>query len=162
MNSVDPFTIFTKNAFFLVGCDGEGEAAEAQTWIPPLWREFEQGRSSLEKLALRDERGRMPIWGAMTDTGHTFQPWGDEGKYMVGIESDKYLDAVGFAVWRIPGFRYVRVEATLATYAEVFRNTLGTLLPQFGFDLVGAVQEYYLKDRMWLLFPIERLHTPGE
>jgi len=157
MKNVDLFTIFTKEGFFLVGFDGEGEAATARDWIPPLWTEFEAAREKLEKFALRDERGRYPVWGAMTDLAHSFQPWGDEGKYMAGVESDRYMDALGFAVWRIPGFRYVRVEATLSTYADVYRETLGKLFPNYGWELVGAVQEYYQKDRMWLLFPIERL-----
>lgn len=162
MRDPDFFTIFLKDDFFLVGCDGEGQSATASSWIPQLWREFEANRGRLERLALRDEHGKIPVWGAMTDPGHTFEPWGDEGKYLVGVESEKYLDAVGFAVWRIPGFRYVRVPATLENYGEVYRDVLGRLFPRYGFTLAGAIQEYYLEDRMWLLFPIERLTRPLE
>jgi len=151
------YEMFVKEAFFLVGCDGQGPADDAGAWIPPLWDEFNAGYDKLEKLALPDARGKIPVWGAMTDPAQEFQPWGEEGRYMAGVESERYMDAIGFAVWRIPGFVYVRVPATLATYADVYRHTLGLTFAERGWTLAGAVQEYYVKDRMWLLFPIQRL-----
>ncbi len=151
------YDLFVKDAFFLVGCDGAGTAETASEWIPPLWDEFNASYPKLEKLAVRDAHGVIPVWGAMTDLGQEFQPWGEEGKYMAAVESERYMDALGFAVWRVPGFRYVRAAATLETYASVYRRILGKVFPQNGWELVGAVQEYYLKDRMWLLFPIQRL-----
>ncbi|OHE42265.1 MAG: hypothetical protein A2Y16_01750 [Tenericutes bacterium GWF2_57_13] len=151
------FDLFTKDSFFLIGYDGAGSVESAPEWIPPLWDEFKTDFAKIEKLAVRPAHGAIPVWGAMTDLGQEFQPWGEEGKYMAGVESDRYLDALGFAVWRIPGFIYVRAAATLETYALVYRRILGTVFPENGWDLVGAVQEYYLKDRMWLLFPIKRL-----
>ncbi|MFA5006770.1 MAG: hypothetical protein WC509_04845 [Candidatus Izemoplasmatales bacterium] len=151
------YDLFVKEAFFLVGCDGQGPAGEASEWIPPLWEEFNAGFGKLETLARPDARGRIHVWGAMTDLAQEFQPWGEDGRYMVGVESDRYMDALGFAVWRVPGFVYVRVPATIETYADVYRHTLGVVFAEQGWNLVGAIQEMYLKERMWLLFPIERL-----
>ncbi len=76
---------------------------------------------------------------------------------MAGVESDRYMDAEGFAVWRIPAFRYLRAEASLATYADVYRHVLGSVFPNNGWELAGAVQEFYQNEQLFLLFPIERL-----
>ncbi len=149
--------IIEKDAFFVIGYDDSGPIETAKDWIMPLWEQFNADFAKLAPIAKKDAHGRYLVWGAMTDVGQDFHPWTDEGRYMAGVESDRYMDAEGFAVWRIPAFRYLRAEATLATYADVYREVLGTLFPNNGWELVGAVQEFYRKDQLYLFFPIERL-----
>lgn len=155
--------IVEKPAFAVMGREGRGDGARGGQWIPPLWRDMQLHMSELAPLVRHDESGKPSgIWGAMSDCTRRFLPWDGEGLYLAGCETDENAVAPeGWAKWVIPAFRYLTVPCTPQSYGSVFQQILFRYMPEHGYTLAGAVQEYYdpqdSEGQMRLYFPIERL-----
>ena len=153
--------IITKQAFPVIGKEGQGAAAESQQWIPPLWQAANAHFGEIAHLVKFDEAANTPfIWGAMSDVAGTFKPWDGQGKYLAGCEAREGADAPdGWTKWTVPGFTYVVAHCTQSGYGDTFRHILKEHFPQNGYALAGAVHEHYPEpgnsDRVALYFPIK-------
>lgn len=144
----------------IIGKEGMGPAGLGGQWVPQLWKEFTENVSEVAALALHDEQGKPKLWGAMLDSQRRFLPWEDEGLYIAGIEVDAETEApYGWAKWTLPSFRCAAVSCAPKDISLVMQRMILHELPDHGFDLCGAVQEYYDHtdevNGMKLLFPIE-------
>lgn len=155
--------IITKQAFSVIGKEGQGPAAEGPQWIPTLWQAANAHFAEIVPLVKLHETTKAPlIWGAMSDVGGTFKPWDVQGKYLAGCEAMDGADApAGWTKWTIPGFTYVAAECTQSGYGETFWYVLKEYFPENGYTLAGAVHEFYPQpgntDLLVLYFPIERV-----
>ncbi len=155
--------IISKYPFSVIGKEGQGPAAESQQWIPPLWQGANSDFGEIAALAKFDETTNGPlIWGAMSDIGNTYKPWGEQGMYLAGCEAREGAVAPeGWTIWTIPGFTYVVAHCSQSGYGETFRYILKEYFPQNGYTLAGAVHERYPQpgntDFVALYFPIVRL-----
>lgn len=63
-------------------------------------------------------------------------------------------------LWKVPAQTYVTVSCTQENYGEAFNYILNEYLPEKGYELIGAVHEYYPTDaeqgKLQLYFPIVR------
>ena len=152
-----------RDAFALIGREGRGDGARGGQWVPPLWRDLQMNMSEIAALVKRDPDGKPSgIWGAMSDVGRRFLPWEGEGLYLAGCEVDAAAEApAGWAKWMIPAAEYLVVDCTPQTYGAVFQQTLLHAIPEGGFELAGAVHEYYDPQSeaggMSLYFPVRRV-----
>ena len=101
------------------------------------------------------------IWGLMSDADEQFKRWGTEGKYLAGCEAkDDAIAPVNWALWRKPSQTYVVVTCTQESYGQVFNYILNEYLPDQGYEVIGAIHEYYPQDtekgKLYLYFPIEK------
>ena len=155
--------LLDKESFTVIGKLGQGYAKDSGEWIPPLWKEANEHFGEIEPLIKKDAQGRPSgIWGAMSDMQERFERWGDEGKYMAACEvADGGAAPQGWTRWVIPSYRYVTVKCTQQNYGEVFGYMVNTLIPEKGYSIVAAVQEYYSPEmapgELYLYFPIEKL-----
>ncbi|MBO4298286.1 MAG: GyrI-like domain-containing protein [Clostridia bacterium] len=151
-----------RNAVTLIGREGRGDGTRGGQWVPPLWRDLQLHMNEIAPLVTHDETGKPTgIWGAMSDVSRRFLPWDSEGLYLAGCEVSPDAEAPeGWAKWTLPAFEYLVVDCTPQTYGAVFQQTLLHALPDNGFELAGAVQEYYDPQSpnggMSLFFPIAR------
>lgn len=147
-----------RGVLVLIGREGYGDGAHGGQWIPPLWKDLQTHMSEIAPLVKHGADGKPTgIWGAMSDAARRFMPWESDGLYLAGFEVDENASTPsGWNRWVIPAFKYAVVECTPQTYGLVFQQMLLHYLPEHGFDLVGAVHEYYPGDRMELYFPIEK------
>ncbi len=154
-------------SFSVIGKLGSGTGATASEWIPPLWHNAAAGLAEIALLIKRNPNGAPAgVWAIMSDHAGTFQPWDTEqgGLYLAGFETEENTVAPdGWAVLRVPAFRYLVVPTTTETYQDTFSHVLQTSFGDNGYTLAGAVHEYYPdpdeSTHLELFFPIERLHT---
>lgn len=154
--------IISKPSFSVIGKVGQGSSDCGPQWIKPLWDEANSNFSEISHLAKRDESGKLVgIWGLMSDVGMQFKRWGAEGMYLAGCEVGDNAEAPeSWTLWAVPSQSYVVTECTLESYGEAFDNVLNSYLPNNGYELIGAVHEYYPqeadKGTIHLYFPIAR------
>lgn len=152
-----------KQAFAVIGKEGQGSASAGWQWVPPLWQSANEHFGDITSLAKRNEDGSLAgLWGAMSDVDDSFNPWGENGKYLAGCEvTDDATAPTGWTKWVVPGYKFLAAPCTQQTYGEVFGKMIGEYLPQHGYQLAGAVHEYYdpkeQDGNLYLYFPIERL-----
>ncbi len=154
-------------SFSVIGKLGSGTAAMAAEWIPPLWHNAAAGLVEIAPLIKRNSNGAPAgVWAIMSDHAGTFQPWDADqgGLYLAGFETEETTAAPdGWAVLRVPAFRYLVVPTATDAYQETFSQVLQNSFGEKGYSLAGAVHEYYPdpddSTRLELFFPIERLHT---
>ncbi len=155
--------IVIKESFAVIGKEGQGPSDRGKNWIPPLWQAANGNFGEINGLAKLNENGQpVGIWGAMSDIGHSFEPWSEKGSYLAGCEvRDEAIAPEGWTKWVIPYYRYAVVKCTHQTYGEIFSTMLADYFPRNGYNLAGAVHEYYspsvTNDELYLYFPIERL-----
>lgn len=155
--------VVTKRSFTVFGKEGRGEASHSDRWIPPLWQDARQNLGEIISMAKLDTTGHLAgFWGAMSDTEHTFKPWGEQGLYLAGCEvADGTPAPPGWAKWVLPSYRYAVTKCTKETYGEAFGYMRKVYMPKNSLSLAGAVQEYYSpKDQdgtLYLFFPIQKL-----
>lgn len=153
----------TKQAFSVIGKEGQGPAAEGPKWIQPLWQSANAHFEEIASLVKQNEATRAPfIWGAMSDVSGAFKPWDGQGKYLAGCEAMQEAEApAGWTKWTVPGFTYAVLQCTQSSYADTFRYVLKEYFPENGYALAGAVHEFYPQpgntDLVELYFPIEKL-----
>lgn len=154
--------VINKPTFCVIGKLGQGSSDSGPAWIKPLWDEANSKFNEISDLVKRDESGKLTgIWGLMSDIGEKFKRWGAEGKYLAGCEvRDDATAPEGWILWRVLAQTYVVVSCTQETYGEAFNYILNECLPEKGYELIGAVHEYYSADaeqgRLQLYFPIAR------
>lgn len=155
--------VVSKPSFCVVGKLGQGSSDSGPAWIKPLWDEANSKFNEISHLAKRDELGRIAgIWGLMSDVNEQFKRWGTEGKYLAGCEvkDDAIAPAEGWTLWRVPAQTYVAVSCTQESYGEAFSYILNEYCPEKGYELIGAIHEYYPIDVeqgvLQLYFPIEK------
>lgn len=155
--------VVTKRSFTVFGKEGRGEASHSDKWIPPLWHEAREHLGEIISLAKLDTSGQLAgFWGAMSDTGRKFAPWGQQGLYLAGCEVTDGLPAPpGWVKWVIPSYKYAVTKCTKETYGEAFGYMRKAYMPKNHYALAGAVHEYYCpRDKdgtLYLFFPIEKL-----
>ena len=154
--------IFSKESFKLIGKEGSTEMKG--NWIQKLWNQANDNFDQISNLAKLDENGNIVgMWGAMSDFERKFKSWENdftEGLYLASVEVNDDAEAPeGWTSWQVPGFKYVCVKVD-ADYMEIFDYIINDYLYDHGYDLVGAVLEYYSPSengQLYLLFPIEKL-----
>lgn len=154
--------IINKPTFYAIGKLGQGSSDTGPQWIKPLWDEANSKFNEISDLVKHDESGKIVgIWGIMSDVSEQFKRWGAEGKYLASCEvNDDATAPVGWTLWRVPAQTYVTVSCTQDNYGEAFNYILNEYMPEKGYELIGAVHEYYPVDaeqgRLQLYFPIAR------
>lgn len=149
---------WTKPSFTVIGM--EGSTLDGEGFIQTLWEQANSRFSEVASLAQRDSTGGLvAAWGAMTDFSRSFQPWENgftQGLYLAGVECiDGAQAPKGWTSWKVPAFRYLRLEndgnAAFARGLELLRTQ--------GIPLAGAVQEMTdpQSGAAYLCFPVERL-----
>ena len=143
------------NAFCVIGKTGSTE--EGPGMIQRLWKEANEHFAEVEPLAKKNAEGRIAgIWGVMTRSDMSFQPWEDNftcGLYMAGVEAEE--DAVapqGWKKWIVPGFECFKVPVESP---NTFSQTIDWM-KQNGIELVAAVQDFTdpATQKSYMLFPI--------
>lgn len=154
--------IIKKPSFCVIGKLGQGPSDSGPQWIKPLWDEANGNFHEISGFAKRDETGRIVgIWGLMSDVTGQFKRWDAEGKYLAGCEAvDDAAAPDGWTLWRVPAQTYAVVSCTLETYGEALNYILNQYLPEKGYELIGAIHEYYPAEApqggLQLYFPIAR------
>jgi predicted transcriptional regulator YdeE len=154
--------VITKSSICVIGKLGQGSSDSGPAWIKPLWDEANSKFSEISNLVKYDESGKVAgIWGLMSDTDEQFKRWGAEGKYLAGCEvNDDTIAPFGWTQWRVPAQTYVVVSCTQETYGEAFNYILNEYLPEKGYEVIGAIHEYYPSEAehgaLQLYFPIAR------
>lgn len=152
--------IISKPAFCVIGKIGRGSSDSGPVWVKPLWDEANSKFNEISDLAKHDESGRITgIWGLMSDISEQYKRWGTEGKYLAGCEvKDDATAPIGWTLWRVPTQTYVAISCTQETYGEAFDYILNKYLPEKGYEVIGAIHEYYPTDAeqgaLHLYFPI--------
>jgi predicted transcriptional regulator YdeE len=131
--------------------------------IEKLWNDLGAQYKEIAIFAKKDDHGNaVGFWGAMSDETMNFLPWKElkEGYYMAGVEvGDRIKAPKGWEKWMIPAFAYLYARVD-NNYQEVFDYVIHDYIPQKGFHLVGAVQEYNCPEengQLYLFFPIKKL-----
>ena len=147
-----------KESFAVIG--KEGSTSEGEGFIQRLWSDANSHFGEVCALAKRDERGNLiGIWGAMSDSSRTFNPWEDgftKGLYLAGVECDSAAKAPdGWTKWVIPGFEYLYVECDSDTiYTDMIQY-----LNDCKLSLAGAVHDFTCPQtrKNYMFFPIRKL-----
>jgi predicted transcriptional regulator YdeE len=154
--------IISKPSFCVIGRLGQGPANCGPQWIKPLWDEANGKFNEISNLAKYDETGKLVgIWGLMSDVSEQFKRWGTEGKYLAGSEvKDDVVAPLDWTLWRVPTQTYVVISCTQESYGEAFNYVLNEYLPEKGYEVIGAIHEYYPPDAeqgvLQLYFPIAK------
>lgn len=154
--------IISKPSFSVIGNAGQGPSSCGLQWIKPLWDDANGHFAEISHLAKYTETGGMAgIWGLMSDVGGQFKRWGVEGRYLAGCEvGDSAEVPDDWTKWSVPAQTYVVVSCTFDNYGEAFNYVLNMYLPDNGYELIGAVHEYYPQETgnggLQLYFPIAR------
>lgn len=151
----DAFSILGKVIYF----DKEKNTDD----IEKLWNDLGAKYKEIAIFAKKDDHGNaVGFWGAMSDETMNFLPWKElkEGYYMAGVEvGDRIKAPKGWEKWMIPAFAYLYARVD-NNYQEVFDYVIHDYIPQKGFHLVGAVQEYNCPEengQLYLFFPIKKI-----
>lgn len=143
-----------KEKFVVIG--KEGSTLNGEGFIQKLWKDANSHFTEVEHLAKRDVNGGIVgIWGAMSDTSHSFKPWENnfsKGLYLAGVECVDNAEAPdGWTKWTIPSYEYIVVENHEGVFEETIRQLNGE-----GISLVGAVHDYTdpTTGKNYLYFPI--------
>lgn len=80
---------------------------------------------------------------------------------MAGCEvKDDAIAPMNWTLWRIPSQTYVVVTCIQESYGQTFNFILNEYLPDKGYEVIGAIHEYYLqnteKGKLHLYFSIEK------
>lgn len=133
--------ILFKDAFSVIGKVGQGSAANAPTWISPIWNEAAPKFNEILHVIKRHDNGdAVGVWGAMNDIDEQNKRWNDTGKYMAGCEAN--VDAIapnGWTKWIVPAQTYLVADCTMDTYGEIF----GGICCSPNINIVGTVHERY-------------------
>ena len=147
-----------KGEFIVIG--KEGSTADGEGFIQKLWQDANGHFSEIAHLAKKDANGNLVgIWGAMSDSSRSFQPWEDgfqKGLYLAGVECVDQAEAPsGWTKWTIPGYEYLVAE----NHSGAFEKMIGQMRGE-GIPLVGAVHEYTdpSTGKDYLYFPIRKMH----
>lgn len=153
--------IIKKDSFNVIGKLGQGSATGGTEWIPPLWQNANGNFNEISNLVKYDDGKPVGIWGAMSDVAEKFKPWNKEGKYLAGCEvKENCMPPLGWTLWIIPAQTYAVITCTQESYGEAFNYVLKNYIPLNGYELAGAVHEYYPLDQpqgtIQLYFPIAK------
>lgn len=115
-----------KGEFIVIG--KEGSTADGEGFIQKLWQDANGHFSEIAHLAKKDANGNLVgIWGAMSDSSRSFQPWEDgfqKGLYLAGVECVDQAEAPsGWTKWTIPGYEYLVVE----NHSGAFEKMIGQM-----------------------------------
>lgn len=146
-----------KGSFAVIG--KEGSTSDGEGFIRRLWADANSHFDQIAHLAKKDENGNLAgIWGAMSDSTHSFLPWEDfsSGLYLAGAEcTDEAQAPDGWVKWVIPAYEYLRVEKDDEnTFSQMLRY-----MKDNGFSLVGAVHDFTCPQTgiNYMCFPIRKL-----
>lgn len=146
-----------KEEFIVIG--KEGSTSDGDGFIQKLWQDANGHFNEIAHLAKKNANGNLVgIWGAMSDSTYSFQPWEDgfrKGLYLAGVECvDQAEPPDGWTKWTIPGYEYLVVE----NHRGMFEKTIERIKKE-GIPLAGAVQEYTdpATGKNYLYFPIRKL-----
>lgn len=147
-----------KPSFSVIG--KEGSTQEGKGFIQRLWEEANGHFQEVAGLAKRDEQGNLVgIWGAMSDEGRRFLPWGEgfsRGLYLAGVEcTDDAQPPVGWTKWTVPGYEYrVRKNDGPQAFAQGLEE-----LEREGLRLAGAVHDHTdpTTGQGYIYYPVRRL-----
>jgi len=150
--------IIQKDSFFVLG--KLGSSRDGDGFVRRLWADANAHFDEVSRFAVRNPKG-VPVgcWGAMSDFGMHFLPWEEDftkGFYLAGVECTADAEVPdGWSKWKIPAFRYLRVECSTE---NPFRDGL-QLLKDAGYALAGAVQDFTdpATGTNYMCFPILRL-----
>jgi len=157
---MEKIKIINKPSFCVIGKLGQGPSDSGPEWIMPLWDEANSKFNEISSLVKYDDTGKIAgMWGLMSDIREQFKRWGTEGKYLAGCEvKDDAVAPAGWTLWRVPTRTYVTITCTQETYGEAFNFILNEYLPEKGYEVIGAIHEYYPaeaeKGTLQLYFPI--------
>lgn len=154
--------IVRKPSFNVIGKAGQGPSDKGPEWIKPLWTEANSKFNEINDMVKYEQTSKIAgIWGLMSDTGGQFKRWGAEGRYLAGCEAkDDAAAPAGWNLWTVPAFTYVVISCTYDTYGEAFNYVLNEYFPDKGYEIIGAVHEFFPQDAgqgvLQLYFPISR------
>ncbi|MBQ4321098.1 MAG: AraC family transcriptional regulator [Oscillospiraceae bacterium] len=147
-----------KPSFSVIG--KEGSTMDGQGFVQKLWEDANAHFDEVQPLAKKDENGNLiGIWGAMSDCGHSFEPWEEnfsKGIYLAGVECAEDAQAPeGWTKWTIPGYEYLCAEVES-------ENTFSEVLDYMrinGIPLAGAVHDFICPSngKSCMFFPVRRI-----
>lgn len=147
-----------KASFVVIGKEGSTEAGEG--FIQRLWEDANGHFHEVEKLAKKDDNGKLVgIWGAMSDFSHAFLPWEEgftKGLYLAGVECTDTAEAPeGWTKWVIPSYEYLYVECE---QENIFSQVI-SYMNENGMALVGAAHEFTCPEtgKNYIFFPIRSM-----
>jgi predicted transcriptional regulator YdeE len=148
-----------RRAFTVIGRQGQGPTRFSQTWIRPLWRDLDRELDAVVHLARRGVNGEvLGMWGLMSDQTRYLAPWGDEGRYLAGIEANPGTSPPkGWALWSVPEQVYLVAACLRGEYQETYERVMRDLYRNEKYRLAGAAFEYYpagMGDRLELFVPV--------
>lgn len=151
-------------AFFVIGKEGTGLAAESSSWVPSLWELATKDFDEIEKLLADDDALRY--WGLMSDEKKWLAPWEDTGRYLAGVQVPATLTPpIGWDRWELPKMEYMILKTNAENLSMMTEKMLAEVLPENQVQLAGAIQENYLpefaEDEVALYFPIEPISAVG-
>lgn len=150
-----------KDEFTVMGILGEGPFHNCQQWIGPLWEKANANAFKLEQNIKWNDKGKMSVWGIMSDVNETFAPWDNKGKYLAGLEvkSDGKI-VEEFTKWSVPASTYLVLTTNNDSYLKNYTYIIKEYMPKHGLELIGAQHEKYPEpgnpDLIELYFPISR------
>ena len=147
-----------KDSFAVIG--KLGSTNDGKGFIQRLWADANAHFGEVKPLAKCDENGVLcGIWGAMSDTSGSFQPWEDgftKGLYLAGVECETDREPPqGWTKWLLPAYEYLTAEVT---QPDTFPQMID-YLKENNLSLAGAVHDFTdpKTGKSYMYFPISRL-----
>ena len=140
----------------------EGLCTKEKNVVQELWQQANSNFSDIADLGMKNADGSfVGFWGAMSDETMSFMPWTDnytKGLYLAGVVvyEDTAVPA-GWVKWVMSARKYLVTEVTPESYGDTFRNVIGSLIPELGMKLAGAVCDFteQATGQNKLFFPVE-------
>lgn len=145
-----------KPSFTVIG--KEGSTRDGEGFIQRLWTDANSHFGEIAQLAKMENGQLCGVWGAMSDFSRSFHPWEEnftQGLYLAGAECIDSAEApAGWTKWIIPGYEYLRVEATPTAFSDTIRY-----LEQNNLPLASAVHDFTdpSTGQSYMCFPIRKL-----
>ena len=139
----------TRESFSVIGRQGQGPSRFGQTWIRPLWRDLHGEFDAIAHLVKRGPDGGIAgTWGLMSGASVYLAPWGEEGRYLAGCETNPGVSPPrGWALWHVPAQTYFVAACRRGQYQQTYERVVGELLAGGRYNLSGAAHERYPADR---------------
>lgn len=139
----------------------EGLCTAGHNIVQSLWAEANAHFGEVAGLGMKDDKGYVGFWGAMSDETMSFRPWTEgftRGLYLAGVEVTGDKEAPeGWTKWTLPARRYIIADVPEGKYGEVFSEYVNEIIPGAGMRLSGAACDFTEPStgRNKLFFPVE-------
>lgn len=146
--------------FTVIGKEGNGQATEADSWVPLLWDQLNQHFEELAGLIDASQMENLHLWGLMSDKYQWLAPWQKEGRYLAGVQvKPDAIAPAGWIKWQMPPLEFLTIRTSGDKIDQATQLMLGDIFDLEKVELAGAVQEHYLpsfsENEVELYFPIE-------